>query len=75
MIKGLIDFLNDLEENSIHYELTKVRHSIMVKIAVPGERWEVEFFEDGSVEIEKFISEGIIRDNKELKELFEKFSD
>jgi len=26
----------------------------MVEIAVPGERWEVEFFEDGTVETEIF---------------------
>ncbi len=30
----------------------------MVKVAVPGERWEVEFFEDGRVDVEVFRSSG-----------------
>jgi hypothetical protein len=47
----------------------------MVEIAVPGQRWEVEFMEDGSIEIEKFISSGQIFDGKEIEELFSEFSD
>jgi hypothetical protein len=47
----------------------------MVQIAVPGERWEVEFFEDGHVEVEVF---GRTRDGLEgeeaLARLFEQFS-
>ena len=30
----------------------------MVLLAVPGERWEVEFFADGSVEVEVFCELG-----------------
>lgn len=47
----------------------------MVEIAVPGQRWEVEFFSDGTVEIEKFLSNGIIYDDTELDILFKDFSD
>jgi hypothetical protein len=32
----------------------------MVLVTVPGERWEVEFFADGSIEVERFISNGEI---------------
>ena len=73
----LNDFLNELEERKIFYKLSKVRsEAIMVEIAVPGERWEVEFMDDGSIEIEKFISDGgVCYDEKELKNLFEEFSD
>ena len=75
-IKELIDFLNKLEDNKIFYKLNKVRHdAIMVEIAVPGQRWEVEFMADGSIEIEKFISDGEIYDEKELEVLFKDFSD
>ncbi len=42
----------------------------MVEVAVPGERWEVEFFADGNVEIEKFISNAEILDEKVLEQLF-----
>lgn len=73
----LNDFLNELEERKIFYSLSKVRsEAIMVEVAVPGQRWEVEFMDDGSMEIEKFISDGdVLYDESELKNLFENFSD
>ncbi|CRK83328.1 hypothetical protein BN000_03292 [Neobacillus massiliamazoniensis] len=75
-IKELISFLNKLEDSSIFYKLNKVRdEAIMVEIAVPGQRWEVEFMEDGTVVIEKFISDGDIYDVKEIETLFKDFSD
>ncbi len=43
-LKGLINFLNELEEKNIYYRLNKTRDgSIMVEVAVPGQRWEIEF--------------------------------
>jgi hypothetical protein len=75
-IKELINFLNKLEESNIFYKLNKVRsEAIMVEIAVPGQRWEVEFMEEGTVEIEKFINDGDFYDVKELETLFKDFSD
>ena len=48
----------------------------MVEVAVPGQRWEVEFMDDGLIEIEKFISDGgVWYDENELMNLFEDFSD
>ncbi|KOP84137.1 hypothetical protein AN957_21885 [Cytobacillus solani] len=74
-IKELIHFLNKLEESKIFYKLNKVRNeAIMVEIAVPGQRWEVEFMEDGTVEIEKFISDSNFYDLKEIEKLFRDFS-
>lgn len=56
-LKDLLRFLNALEDNSIFYKLNKVRvESLLVEVAVPGQRWEIEFMEDGTVEIEKFIT-------------------
>ena len=69
----LIGFLDKLEENKIFYKLGKVRNSIMVEIAIPGERWEVEFFDNNSVEVEAFISTGVIKDESELERLFTEF--
>jgi len=71
----LIEFLDELENRKIYYCLNKIRDSIMVEIAVPGQRWEVEFFADGNIEVEKFISNGTLYDKSELDLLFEKFSD
>ena len=69
-MKKLIDFLKRLEEKKIYYKLNKVRDAIMVEVVIPGERWEVEFFANGNVEIEKFISNAEIFDEKELEQLF-----
>lgn len=68
-MRELIKFLEKLEENNICFRLNKVCDSIMVEIAIPGERWEVEFFEDGNVEIEKFISNGEIYKIDEINNL------
>jgi hypothetical protein len=73
--KSLLDFLNNLEEKNIYYRLNKIRNSILVEVAVPGERWEVEFMEEGNIEIEKFISDKNYYDETEIKRLFEEFSD
>ena len=73
-MKKLLDFLGALEDKHIYYQLSRIRDSVMVEISVPGERWEVEFFEDGHVEVEKFLSEGTIWPESELDVLFAKFS-
>ena len=47
----------------------------MVNVAVPGERWEVEFLNDGSVDVERFISNGEIAGKEALSELFARYSE
>ena len=75
-LKELIDFLNKLELNNIFYKLNKVRDdAIMVEIAVPGQRWEVEFMEDGTGEMEKFRSEREFYDGKERETRIKDLSD
>ncbi|WP_257391490.1 hypothetical protein [Cytobacillus gottheilii] len=66
-LKEFITFLNKLEQNNIYYKLSKVRsEAIMVEAAIPGQRWEIEFLKDGKVEIEKFLSDKDIYDEKEF---------
>ncbi|MDZ7364944.1 MAG: hypothetical protein ONB43_03595 [candidate division KSB1 bacterium] len=50
-------------------------NAIMVIVTVPGERWEIEFFDDGSVEGERFISDGEMGGKEMLSELLAKYSD
>ena len=69
-MERLLDFLNKLEENHIFYRLNKVRDAIMVEVAIPGERWEVEFLRDGSIEAEKFITTAEIEGPSALDALF-----
>ena len=45
---NLLLFLNDLRRGKIHYRLSQHRdNAIMVEVAAPGERWEVEFLNEG----------------------------
>ncbi len=69
-----------LQDAKISYSLGHYTYSaIMVTIVVPGERWEVEFQEDGEIDIEIFKSNGHIHTGKEIPEildnLFRKHSD
>ena len=73
---NLLSILNDLRAAKIDYRLGHARdEAILVEITAPGERWEVEFFEDGSVEVEVFKSDGTIRDASALAELLAKNSE
>lgn len=72
----LILFLQNLEQQGISYTLAHHRdEAIMVTVAVPGERWEVEFLSDGAVDVEKFISKGEIAGEEALSELFARYSE
>ena len=71
-MEKLLKFLTKLEEHNIHYYLEHNRDDyIMAYVAIPGERWEIEFATDGSVEIEIFKnSEGVFTDESLLNEIF-----
>ena len=71
----LLEFLTHLEQRKIHYRLEHNREeAIMVLIAVPGERWEVEFFANSPIEVEVFRSIGMSGE-EELERLFREDSD
>lgn len=67
---NLLMFLNQLEQARMSYALAHQRdEAVMVTVAVPGERWEVEFWADGSVEAERFVSHGEIEGEEALNDL------
>ena len=75
-LSNLLEFLNKLEEKNIYYQLNKIREeAIMVEVVVPGQRWEIEFLDDGTVDVEKFISDKDFYDESELNGLFREFRD
>ena len=76
-MEKLLDFLSELSKRNIFYRLSSIRpDAIMVEIAVPGERWEVEYFTDGHLEVETFIANPIgIEGEDAIKRLFNNFSD
>ena len=72
----LMVFLDNLEQRGISYSLARSRdEAMMVTVAVPGERWEIEFMRDGSVEVERFISNGDIYGEDALRVLFARYSE
>lgn len=59
-LSKLVDFLQELEARQLHYTIE--HHSedaVMVDVAVEDERWEFEFFTDGTVEVEVFKTQGV----------------
>lgn len=75
-MKAFIDFLEKLERHTIYYTLAKTRVGyVRVDVAVPGERWEVEFSAEGDIVVERFKSFGDVENEEALKYLFDNFSD
>ena len=67
----LVMFLCELERRQIYYTLEHVRsEAIMIIVDVPGSKWEIEFMDDGSVEVEQFETKGGIRGEEALADLW-----
>ena len=60
----MLAVLNRLAAARIPYT---IRHSrddgIMAEVTVPGERWEIDFLDDGDIDIEVFRSTGGVTDD------------
>ncbi len=80
-MNDFMELLKKLEDRNIYFQLNRTRdNTIMIEVAVPGQRWEIEycFYDEnsnGTFEIEKFVSDGTIYDKSELDVLFRDFSD
>lgn len=72
---ALLDFIDQLDKARIYYELrSHIPRAVSVHVAVPGERWEIEFHEDGEIDVEIFRTQGV-EGPELLKELFERWSE
>ena len=59
-VNRALKFCEQLLARRIRYDMDIVRDgAVMITVAVPGERWEVEFMSDGTVELERFESLGV----------------
>lgn len=66
----LSEFLANLDAYKLHYNLEHNREdAIMVIVATPTERWEINFFANGAVEVERFKSMGF-SEEEDLESLF-----
>jgi len=58
-LQRLFDFLDELERHKFYFSLERDRSdTIMVRVDVPVEFWEVEFYANGEIEVEIFRSTG-----------------
>lgn len=64
-----------LKEGNIFHRISSYRKDVLcIEAIVPGEHWEISFFNDNSVELEVFESDGEIYNLEKTKELFNKYS-
>jgi hypothetical protein len=75
-LADVANFLCKLEWARIRFTLASVRDgAVMVRVNVPGEHWEIEFFPDRPPEIEVFRTDGNIGGAELLEQLFKKHGD
>ena len=75
-INDLLQFLARLRKAKIHYSLSDpTEGAVMVEIAVPGERWEIEFHMDGEIGVEVFRSADGVKGPELVEVLFDRFGD
>ena len=67
MTHPLFDLLRSLELAKIHFSIARHRDdTIMVSMTVVGERVEVDVFEDGHMEVSRFIGNEDVVGGEEL---------
>jgi hypothetical protein len=76
MFVAFLDLLRRLRAAGLFHRVQQFRDdALAVEVAVPGERWEIEFLKGGEVEIEIFRSSGEIQGAQALDDLFRRFGD
>ncbi|HUP35803.1 MAG TPA: hypothetical protein VNC82_10230 [Candidatus Limnocylindria bacterium] len=72
----LYSLLQQLEGARIHYTLARVRgDTVMVCATVPGRRYEIEVFADGTLEVEVFGGTGPLTGEEAVDALLANYSD
>jgi hypothetical protein len=59
-MEKLFEFCSALDGLHVRYGVLVARDdAVMVTVVIPGQYVEIEFFSDGSVEVERFLSRGV----------------
>jgi hypothetical protein len=75
-LKGVLELLGRLEAAKIHFTLARHQEdAITIEVAVPGQRWEIDYYGNGRMDVEIFKSDGIVRDVSAIDELIHAFAD
>ncbi len=70
-----IDFLRHLDKHNIPYDIDRTGDDyVMVNIDIPGERWEVNFSDDGEVAAERFGNMGDVAGQEIMDYLYDNYS-
>jgi hypothetical protein len=61
VLDNVLQFCTALNERRASYKLSVDRpEAIRVTLDVPGERWEIDFFPDGHIELERYVGQGVV---------------
>ena len=72
----LTNLIRQLEAAQIHFELARYRDdSVSIRATVPGERWEIDVLDDGTIDFERFVSTAMICDETDLAVFIQKYSE
>ena len=72
----IFSILKELEDAKIFFRIERTdAESILISAAVPGERWEIQIFENGEVGVEIFASDGTILAGEELRHLIQRHTE
>lgn len=75
-LRAVLKLLGRLEAANIRFKLARNQEeAISIEVAVPGQRWEIDCYASGAIDVEVFRSDGTIHDAAALDELFRNFSD
>lgn len=73
MSHPLYTLLSQLEEARIHFTLSRYRYdTVLVSLTLVGERVEVDVFEDGHMEVSRFLgNENIVGGEQLVRDLID----
>jgi hypothetical protein len=72
----LLEIVRRLRQSNIHCQVAQYRDdALSIEAVVPGQRWEIDVFVDGTVDVEVFRSDGVMYDEDRLDALIAEFSD
>ena len=67
MAHALYELLRNLDDRGLFYTLSRHRpDTILVSVTVPGERIEIDVFEDGHMEMSRFSGDESVIDDQQL---------
>jgi len=65
-----------LEAAAIHFTVSRYRDdAVSIQAVVPGERWEIDVLDDGTVDFERFIGDGEVLDAEALTGFIARFAE